>query len=125
MIEGISKQKWDQIQPKENPFLNYEFFVALKESHSIGKETGWIPELLINHDQDAALFFYEKNHSYGEYIFDWQWAEAFNKYNVPYYPKLTSMLPFTPVTTSHFLMQTFNEKKAVELLIQFEAKYNH
>jgi predicted N-acyltransferase len=123
MIEGISEKNWSHIRPSKNPFLGYDFFSALKQSQSIGSEAGWVLKIIRNANEDAALYYFEKTHSYGEYIFDWQWAKAFYEYGVNYYPKLTSMLPFTPVTTTHFLMETFNEDKAIELLIQYEETY--
>lgn len=73
---------------------------ALQDSGSIGSDTGWTPKLF--EQNDSKLMTFIKTHSYGEYIFDWGWAEAYERYGVPYYPKLTSMIPFTPVTTKHF-----------------------
>ena len=73
---------------------------ALTDSGSIGKDTGWTPKIL--EKENSKLLTFIKGHSYGEYIFDWGWAEAYERYGVPYYPKLTSMIPFTPVTTQHF-----------------------
>lgn len=85
---------------------------ALTDSKSIGNETGWTPKLF--ESQDSKLLTFIKSHSYGEYIFDWGWAEAYERYGIPYYPKLTSMIPFTPVTTKHFfgsheLLKTHDE----------------
>lgn len=71
----------------------------MDKSRSIGTDAGWIPKLFSNNTSRLQTFI--KSHSYGEYIFDWSWAEAYERYGVPYYPKLTSMLPFTPVTTPH------------------------
>jgi predicted N-acyltransferase len=73
---------------------------SLSDSGSTGGQTGWTPKLF--EEQDSKLLTFAKSHSYGEYIFDWGWAEAYERYGVPYYPKLTSMIPFTPVTTTHF-----------------------
>lgn len=85
---------------------------ALEDSGSTGNETGWTPKLF--EQNDSKLLTFVKGHSYGEYIFDWGWAEAYERYGVPYYPKLTSMIPFTPVTTKHFfgshdLLKTHDE----------------
>jgi predicted N-acyltransferase len=117
----ISKELWLRNQPSENPFLRYEFIQALLESRSIGQEAGWMPHY--THDENGILLSFAKNHSYGEYIFDWGWAEAYERYGIPYYPKLTSMIPFTPVTSSHFLMKTFDEEKASGLLNQHGEKF--
>ena len=79
--------------------LYWKIIKALEDSRSIGNETGWIPKIFKNGESTLQTFI--KTHSYGEYIFDWGWAEAYQRYNIPYYPKLTSMIPFTPVTTPH------------------------
>ena len=110
----ISKSDWDKHRPASNPFLNFEFLEALIKSGSVKTETGWTPAFILK--DTGALMSFIKTHSYGEYIFDWGWAEAFQKYGIPYYPKLTSLLPFTPVTTQHFLMKSFNEEIADSLL---------
>lgn len=110
----ISKSDWEKHRPATNPFLNFEFLEALIQSGSVKTETGWTPSFIQN--ESGILMSFIKTHSYGEYIFDWGWAEAFLKYGIPYYPKLTSMLPFTPVTTQHFLMKSFDENKANILL---------
>lgn len=123
MIAGISKEAWKKIAPRLNPFLKYEFFEALNSTGCIGPEAGWIPLIHLTQKKDAALYTFAKNHSFGEYIFDWGWADAFARYGIPYYPKLTSMVPFTPATSSHFLMPEFDEHKAEELISEHEAFY--
>ncbi|TWI70078.1 hypothetical protein IP91_01158 [Pseudoduganella lurida] len=84
-----------------NPFLSYVFLHALHESGSASADTGWQPQYLALWDGDelaAALPLYVKSHSYGEYVFDWAWADAYERNGVDYYPKLLSAIPFTPVT---------------------------
>ncbi|MDH4468242.1 MAG: peptidogalycan biosysnthesis protein [Bacteriovoracaceae bacterium] len=85
-----------------NPFLSYSFFQSLEEAQCIGENSGWQP-LYIEDEGKSLLFSFIKNQSYGEYIFDWAWADFYHRHHVPYYPKLTSMIPFTSVTTEHFL----------------------
>lgn len=80
------------------PFTRPEFLGALERSGSVGPQTGWEPVVF-----DGNLFSFIKSHSYGEYIFDWEWARAFEHSGEDYYPKLTSMVPFSPVNTSHFV----------------------
>lgn len=100
--KSIQDSNWGQIKKEEESiFLSTCFFNLLEESKSIGEETGWVP-LLFSKEKSSCLFTFIKGHSYGEYIFDWDWANFYHSYNVPYYPKLTSMIPFTSVTTSHF-----------------------
>lgn len=99
-----------------NPFTSDIFFEALKESASIGPGTGWTP--LEIEENGAKLVTYIKNHSYGEYIFDWAWAEAYERHGLDYYPKLTAMVPFTPVSTRHF--QNANEQQQNRILEKHE-----
>ena len=111
----ISRELWEKNRPANNPFLNYEFTSALIKSASVSEDTGWTPTFIQNEDE-GLLLSYIKNHSYGEYIFDWGWAEAYQKHGISYYPKLTSMIPFTPVTTQHFLLKDFDVNIALSLL---------
>lgn len=76
------------------------FWKALRDSGSVDESRGM--QLLELTSGDSSLITFSKNHSYGEYIFDWAWADAFHKSGIPYYPKLTSMVPFTPATAPHF-----------------------
>lgn len=78
-----------------HPFCRREFFEALSQSRSIGGDSGW-SELYFTKNQ-AVLPAFLKTHSYGEYIFDWQWAQTYERYGHQYYPKLLHALPFTPV----------------------------
>jgi predicted N-acyltransferase len=118
----MKKELWDQFQPDHNPFLKFEFFNALVESRCIDDDSGWTP--IVQSKDYGLLINYVKDHSYGEYIFDWSWAEAFSKHGIPYYPKLTSMIPFTPVTAQHFLIKPFDEQKAIGLLSAHDEFFN-
>lgn len=95
---------WDALvarQDKPNPFLSYAFLHALHESGSASEESGWQPQFLLLYDGKelaAAMPLYVKSHSYGEYVFDWAWADAYHRNGFEYYPKLLSAIPFTPVT---------------------------
>jgi predicted N-acyltransferase len=93
-------------QPHPTPFLSYAFLHALHESGSASENTGWQPHYLSLWQDDAlvaALPMYAKLHSYGEYVFDWAWADAYRRNGLEYYPKLLSAIPFTPVTGSRLL----------------------
>lgn len=100
-IKQFIDQSWKKIGKGESPFLSYEFFKALEESHVIGVNSGWEPFVIQN--EKSMLYTFKKSHSYGEYIFDWDWAQAYERHGHNYYPKLTSMIPFTSVTTKHFI----------------------
>lgn len=97
----ISQDEWTQAIPDSHPFTHRNFFLALEESGSIGQKTGWTPLYFHDERNHHLLFTFVKNHSYGEYIFDWEWARAYQQNGLEYYPKLTSMIPFTPVTFKH------------------------
>jgi hypothetical protein len=96
---------WDGLANPEpgtyNPTLRHAFFSALEDSGSIVPETGWLPRHLVARDSDkrirAILPLYLKGHSYGEYVFDQGWAEAYERHGLAYYPKLLSAVPVTPV----------------------------
>ncbi len=106
-LAEIGPARWDALvaaQAEGNPFLSYAFLHALHESGSASPESGWEPHYLTLWQGEgqqeqlvAALPLYRKFHSYGEYVFDWAWAEAYQRHGVDYYPKLLSAIPFTPV----------------------------
>jgi predicted N-acyltransferase len=111
-LSEIGQANWDgllQLQDHPNPFLSYAFLHALHESGSASRQTGWIPRFISVWDQDillAAMPLYEKLHSYGEYVFDWAWANAYQQHGLQYYPKLLSAIPFTPVQGSRLMSRT-------------------
>lgn len=97
------------LQADANPFLSHAFLHALHESGCASEETGWRPQYLTlwqGERLDAAMPLYLKYHSYGEYVFDWAWADAYRRHRLPYYPKLLSAIPFTPVAGSRLLART-------------------
>jgi predicted N-acyltransferase len=108
-LAEVGQTAWDALvgmQADANPFLSFAFLHALHESGSASVKTGWRPQYLTlwKADQlEAALPLYAKSHSYGEYVFDWAWADAYQRNGRDYYPKLLSAIPFTPVTGSRLL----------------------
>lgn len=102
----IDPDAWDALTGDDDPFVEHGFLHALETSGSVGGETGWDPLHVTVWDESelvAALPLYVKTHSYGEYIFDFQWAGAAQRARIPYYPKLVSMTPFTPATGRRLL----------------------
>lgn len=99
----VDAAQWNALldaQPSATPFMRHEYLVAMHESRSAVDETGWQPQFLTLHDGDAlaaACPLYLKSHSYGEYVFDWAWADAYQRHGLHYYPKLLAAVPFTPV----------------------------
>ncbi|MBA6329247.1 N-acetyltransferase [Colwellia sp. MB02u-6] len=107
-ISAIAEQDWQRLNRQPSVFSNYQFLQCLETSGSVSSAQGWQPHHLQLRDNDkseinAILPMYVKSHSWGEYVFDWAWAEAYEKHNMPYYPKLVATTPFTPVT-SHKLL---------------------
>lgn len=93
-------------QSHPTPFLRHEYLAALQESGSATPRTGWTPRFMTLWEGDtlvAACPLYLKAHSYGEYVFDWAWASAYEQHGVPYYPKAVVAVPFTPVPGTRLL----------------------
>ena len=100
-IHDIPQQDWQRLAGRANPFLRYEFFQALEESGCTSSDTGWAPcHLIFRLDGRIAGVApaFLKSHSMGEYVFDWAWAEAYQRHGLAYYPKLLIAIPFTPST---------------------------
>lgn len=98
-IDEISQADWDRLAGQANPFLRYEFFQALEQSGCTITATGWQPcHLVFRVDGQIAGLApaYLKTHSMGEYVFDWAWADAYQRHGLNYYPKLLIAIPFTP-----------------------------
>ena len=107
-LAAIAPAHWDRLTEGDDPFIEHAFLLALEQSGSVGANTGWSPMHLVARNKQgepvAALPLYLKQHSYGEYIFDWSWASAAARAGIEYYPKLVSMVPFTPTTGTRFLV---------------------
>lgn len=99
-ISAISDELWQTLAPTSYPFMKRGFLQSLEDSGSVTADSGWRPRHLIIREDTRLLAFmplYEKTHSYGEYVFDWAWADAYQRNGFPYYPKLLTAVPFTPV----------------------------
>jgi predicted N-acyltransferase len=103
--DEVDAREWNALvarQDQPTPFLRHEFLNALTSAQCATEETGWGPRFVTLVDAQtgalaAAAPLYVKNHSYGEYVFDWAWADAYQRNGLSYYPKLVSAVPFTPV----------------------------
>ncbi len=108
-IERVDVAAWRALEPPDFPFFDFEFLRALERSGSVGGGSGWSPIYLMCKDEGGgvlgALCIYLKTDSFGEYIFDWEWARAYHEYGFPYYPKLVSAVPFTPATGPKLLVR--------------------
>jgi uncharacterized protein len=107
-IAAIPAAAWDACAGPDNPFLCHAFLDALEESGSATAETGWLPQHLALEDAGGQILgvapLYLKGHSYGEYVFDHGWADAYERAGGRYYPKLQCAVPFTPVTGPRLLV---------------------
>ena len=118
-LSEIGEAAWDALaasQARSNPFVSYAFLHALHASGSASAESGWQPQFITLFDGDtlaAAMPLYVKSHSYGEYVFDWAWADAYQRNGLDYYPKLLSAVPFTPVTGPRLLARDAHARAAL------------
>ena len=112
-LAGIEPQAWNRLAG-EDPFLRHEFLAALHETGCAAPKAGWTPQYLLLREHGrlaAAMPLYVKTHSYGEYVFDWAWADAHERNGIDYYPKLVCAIPFTPVRGARILAGTSAAKK--------------
>jgi predicted N-acyltransferase len=98
-LEGVTAEEWNALCDPDDPFVDHAFLRTLEASGSVGGDSGWTPAHITLREDGrlrAAMPLYVKTDSYGEYIFDWGWAQAAHRAGVAYYPKLVSAVPFTP-----------------------------
>lgn len=106
----IDQQQWNALCDDGNPFLRYEFLHTLECTKCLGQHNGWYPRYFLLWDSSTdkklvgAMPTYLKTNSRGEFVFDFAWAEAFERHNMPYYPKLVCSIPFTPATGQRILI---------------------
>jgi len=118
-IQSIEKTQWNTLlgtQSEPTPFMRHEYLNALETSLSATPETGWSSRFVALWDHDtllAACPLYLKTHSYGEYVFDWAWAQAYERHGLSYYPKALIAVPFTPVPGSRLLAQSEELRRAL------------
>ncbi len=111
-VAEVPQDMWNALSGPQ-PFLRHEFLLALEESGSVGGGTGWRPEPLAVYEGaqlSAIVPLYRKSHSYGEYVFDWAWAHAYQDAGLNYYPKLVAAIPFTPITGPRLLCRDTSDK---------------
>ncbi|WP_107497384.1 GNAT family N-acetyltransferase [Thalassobius sp. I31.1] len=130
-LADIDPQDWDVCanpggqMPPADPFVTYRFLRALEASGSVGEGTGWHPHYLLARENGALIAYapmYLKTHSQGEYIFDFNWAQAYEQAGGQYYPKLQIAVPFTPATGRRFLCKQGVEAKGQAALTEAMVK---
>ena len=107
-ILPVAPDAWDALDTHGNPFLGHAFLAALEDTGCVGPASGWIPRHLLVRDGArliAAVPLYEKSHSWGEFVFDFRWAEASHRAGIAWYPKLVAAVPYTPVTGPRLLVE--------------------
>lgn len=117
-IASVPGEHWDNIAGDTNPFIQHEFLNAL-EQHDCLQNWGWYPQHCLLYDKETligACPAYIKNNSYGEFVFDWAWADAYQQNSLEYYPKLVTAIPYTPVQGPR-LLATANHHDADGRLI--------
>ncbi|TGD72759.1 N-acetyltransferase [Mangrovimicrobium sediminis] len=100
-LAQVPAEQWQALCGDDYPFLRHDFLLGLEQTGCTTAESGWQPCHLVLREAGkpvAALPLYLKSHSYGEYVFDWSWAQAWQQAGLEYYPKLVSAIPFTPAT---------------------------
>ncbi|MDH5648860.1 MAG: GNAT family N-acetyltransferase [Gammaproteobacteria bacterium] len=119
-LAEIPADSWARLTGTDTPFLKHEFLNALETTGCVNPKTGWSPRHLGLYQQTGnsetligAVPLYLKTHSYGEYIFDWAWANAYDKAGLNYYPKLSAAVPFTPVTGPRLLVANNHNKQDI------------
>jgi len=122
-LGSIDRMAWNHLLSDNNPFLKYEFLSALECNHCVNEECGWQPQHIVIYDDNGKLVaaspLYLKYHSYGEFVFDWAWADAYQRNQLAYYPKLVSAIPFTPITGPRLLTAPgVNAEEMGRLLIE-------
>jgi hypothetical protein len=123
---SLPASAWDALvdaQPSATPFMRHAYLAALHASRSAVAETGWLPQFMTlwrGRELAAACPLYLKSHSYGEFVFDWAWADAYERHGLRYYPKLLDAVPFTPVPGPRLLAHNIEDRvlllRAIEQL---------
>ena len=106
-LDEIAPDHWNALVPGDSPTLQHQFLTAFERTGCVIPDTGWEPHHLAIYHADhlvAATPCYLKYHSYGEYIFDWDWAHAYRQAGLDYYPKILLAIPFTPITGKRLLI---------------------
>ncbi|MDD1611718.1 MAG: GNAT family N-acetyltransferase [Methylococcaceae bacterium] len=119
-ITEIAAPEWNALIGSEYPFIRHEFLEALELSGSVSEQTGWMPGHLVVEERDeviALLPMYLKSHSFGEYVFDQQWAAAYRQHGLAYYPKWLTAIPFTPCPGPRLLLKHSADQGRVMLLL--------
>ena len=123
-IEEIDARDWNTLVGDSYPFLRHEFLLAAEETGCVSADSGWSPRHIALLDEREKLLgampLYEKTHSWGEFVFDWSWAQAYQQAGLDYYPKLVSAAPFTPAPSGRLFV---SQQELRPILVQAALAY--
>lgn len=121
-LADIDAAAWNALAGDDYPFLRHEFLLALEQCGCTTAESGWFPQHVLVEAKGgglvAAMPLYVKSHSMGEYVFDWSWADAYQRHGLDYYPKLVSSIPFTPCAGPRLVVAPSVHAAAITALVQ-------
>jgi len=120
-LADVPASEWDALDTAGNPFLAHAFLEALESCGCVGGDSGWMPHHLLLRDATGRLVGavprYLKAHSWGEFVFDWSWAQSYARAGLSYYPKQLAAVPFTPVTGPRLLVRRGPDAAALRTLL--------
>lgn len=125
-LEAVPAEQWNALSGTDNPFLRHEFLVALERHGAVGRRFGWLPRFVlarVNGRLVGAVPMYLKTNSYGEFVFDWGWADAYERAGLRYYPKLVVAVPYTPVTGSRMLLAPDAQTEVATRLVEHALEF--
>jgi predicted N-acyltransferase len=128
-IASVDAAQWNAVAGTANPFLRHEFLAALEGNACVGQRQGWLPRHLLAFDDSGQLTgavpMYLKDNSYGEFVFDWSWADAYQRAGLSYYPKAVVAVPYTPATGPRILTAGGDDADEVaDQLIQLAREWS-
>lgn len=116
-LNQLPKEHWNEINHTSSTLLDWHFLNDLELSSCVSNKAGWTPHHLMIDDFGGVLPSYLKSHSWGEFVFDWNWAEAYERHGLEYYPKLVTTIPFTPVSGDKLVSDTLTQVEIVNAVI--------
>lgn len=123
-LDTVPEAEWNRLAGAQNPFVSHQFLSALEHSGCLGDASGWWPQHLLVHEGEkliGAAPMYLKDNSYGEFVFDWSWADAYTRAGLPYYPKLVVAVPFSPVPGPRILVEPGADGAAIAEVLAHAA----
>ena len=127
-IADFSADEWNNLAGDECPFLRHEFLDSAELTGCVSSGSGWIPShIAVSRDGklQGAMPLYQKDHSWGEFVFDWAWARAYEQAGLPYYPKLVSAIPFTPAPGRRLLLAENADTEIAAALLEGAINLAH